>query len=149
MTALIDNFHGNGVAAKASGHPTTKLAKSTSHNAIDAKEASLDDFLVVHSDPGAQYRGQSRHCLTAKYGTGRSMPKGGSPDNSGYEGFFGRMKKDMYHEKTWEKTQEFENAIGTQSNFITIIELKSASHGNSMPRYSPRPCPTALQHHHL
>ena len=37
--------------------------------------------------------------------------KGCSPDNAACEGFFGRMKNEMYYGKTWQTTQELEEAI--------------------------------------
>ena len=50
--------------------------------------------------------------MTTKFGIVRSMSnKGCSPDNAACEGFFGRMKNEMYYGKTWQTTQELEEAI--------------------------------------
>ncbi|MDK6955565.1 IS3 family transposase, partial [Klebsiella pneumoniae] len=54
--------------------------------------------LVIHSDRGVHYRSVSWIELTRRYGLTRSMSKKGcSPDNSACEGFFGRMKTEIYH----------------------------------------------------
>ncbi|MBG9311489.1 transposase family protein [Corynebacterium belfantii] len=50
--------------------------------------------LVIHSDRGCHYRGNSWIQASQDIGFTRSMSKKGcSPDNSACEGLFGRMKK--------------------------------------------------------
>ncbi|MHC9574185.1 transposase, partial [Corynebacterium diphtheriae] len=95
-----------------------ELAESTLQAAIDAEGLPPDGSLVIHSDRGVHYRGRSWHSLTAKYGIVRSMSKKGcSPDNAACEGFFGRMKNEMYYGKRWQTIQELDDAIAAYIEF--------------------------------
>ena len=53
---------------------------------------------LIHSDRGAHYRWPGWIERMNKYGFKRSMSKKGcSPDNSACEGFFGRLKNEMFY----------------------------------------------------
>ena len=67
--------------------------------------------------------------MTAKFGIVRSMSKKGcSPDNAACEGFFGRMKNEMYYGRTWQNPQELKEAIAT------YIECGFGVVGTASPR---------------
>lgn len=85
-------------------------AMSTSPNAelanamLDAAAATLSEgeHPVGHADRGCHYRwpGWIERC--EKCGITRSMPKKGcSPDNSACEGFFGRLKVELFYGRCW------------------------------------------------
>ena len=69
---------------------------------------------IVHSDRGCHYRWPGWINRMNKYGYTRSMSKKGcSPDNSACEGFFGRMKNEMFYGR---------NFVGvTIETFVEII----------------------------
>ena len=57
---------------------------------------------IVHSDRGCHYRWPGWISRMEKAGLTRSMSnKGCSPDNSACEGFFGRLKNEMFYCRTW------------------------------------------------
>jgi transposase InsO family protein len=57
---------------------------------------------VVHSDRGAHYRWPGWLARMKDAELIRSMSrKGCSPDNSACEGFFGRLKTEMFYQKDW------------------------------------------------
>ncbi len=58
---------------------------------------------VVHSDRGAHYRWPSWIERMERAGLTRSMSKKGcSPDNAACEGFFGRLKNEMFYNRKWQ-----------------------------------------------
>ena len=68
--------------------------------------------LVIHSDRGCHYRGNSWIQASRDIGFARSMSKKGcSPDNSVCEGLFGRMKNAVFYGRKWRHREELEKAI--------------------------------------
>lgn len=95
-----------------------EFAEATVQAAIDAERPARERPLVIHSDRGAHYRGRSWQNLTAGFDIVRSMSKKGrSPDNAACEGFFGRMKNEMYYGIMSQTTDELENAIAAYIEF--------------------------------
>lgn len=136
LSAIIDCFDGKVVAAKTSVHPTMELAEETLRAAIAAEQPAMDGSLMIHSDRGAHYRGSSWRSMTAKFGITRSMSKKGcSPDNAACEGFFGRMKNEMYYGRTWRTTQELEEAIAAYVEFYNNHRIKISLDGLSIAEY--------------
>ena len=67
------------------------------------------EWPVVHSDRGAHYRWPGWLSRIANAKLIRSMSrKGCSPDNSACEGFFGRLKNEMFYNRTWVNTTPHE-----------------------------------------
>ena len=63
---------------------------------------SKDEYPVVHSDRGCHYRWPGWIERIEKAHLTRSMSKKGcSPDNSACEGFFGRLKNEMFYGCSW------------------------------------------------
>lgn len=80
--------------------PNAELANSMLRNGI----AKLEDCneTIIHSDRGCHYRWPEWIDIMAEAGLTRSMSKKGcSPDNSACEGFFGRLKNEMFYGKDW------------------------------------------------
>lgn len=74
--------------------------------------------------------------MTAKFGIVRSMSKKGcSPDNAACEGFFGRMKNEMYYGRTWQNPQELKEAIATYIEFYNNHRIKISLDGLSIAEY--------------
>lgn len=71
-----------------------------------------NDQLVVHTDRVGHDRGAEWVETMHSAGLTRSMSrKGKSGDNAACEGVFGRMKKEMFRGRIWEKAAEVEGAI--------------------------------------
>ena len=74
--------------------------------------------------------------MTAKFGIVRSMSKKGcSPDNAACEGFFGRMKNEMYYGRTWQNPQELKEAIATYIELYNDHRIKISLDGLSIAEY--------------
>lgn len=77
-----------------------------------------EEHPIVHSDRGGHYRwtGWIERMNTA--GLTRSMSrKGCSPDNSACEGFFGRLKNEMFDGRSW-KNVSLDDFMKTVDNYI-------------------------------
>jgi transposase InsO family protein len=77
--------------------------------------ADSDDRPVVHSDRGAHYRWPGWLSRMRDARLVRSMSrKGCSPDNAACEGFFGRLKTEMFYLRDWRAT--------TVDQFVEVLD---------------------------
>lgn len=61
-----------------------------------------DEYPIIHSDRGCHYRWLGWIERMGEANLKRSMSKKGcSPDNSACEGFFGRLKNEMFYGRSW------------------------------------------------
>ena len=59
---------------------------------------------IIHSDRGCHYRWPDWIHMVVQAGLVRSMSRNGcSPDNSACEGFFGRLKNEMFYGQLWQR----------------------------------------------
>lgn len=100
LSAVVDCFDGMVAAWRVSERPDAELANATLRDALAAREGW--EPTVVHSDRGGHYRWPGWVAICEEAGLVRSMSaKGCSPDNSAMEGFFGRMKVEMFRGRDW------------------------------------------------
>lgn len=58
---------------------------------------------IIHSDRGCHYRWPGWIRIRGEHGLTRSMSaKGCSPDNAAAEGFFGRLKQEFFHKRSFQ-----------------------------------------------
>ena len=101
LSPIIDCFDGLPVSWTIGTAPNAELVNSMLDEAI----LSLKDeeHPIIHSDRGAHYRWPGWIERMERAGLTRSMSKKGcSPDNSACEGFFGRLKNEMFYGHSWE-----------------------------------------------
>jgi transposase InsO family protein/transposase-like protein len=100
LSPLIDCFDGLPVTWTIGTRPDAELVNTMLDNATSI--IKLDEKPIVHSDRGAHYRWPGWIERMEKAGLTRSMSKKGcSPDNSACEGFFGRLKNEMFYGRSW------------------------------------------------
>ena len=95
-----------------------------------------DERPIVHSDQGCHYRWPGWIERMEKVGLTRSMSKKGcSPDNSACEGFFGRLKNEMFYNRDWRgvSTAEFISILNDYLVWYNEKRIK-VSLGNMSPR---------------
>ena len=100
LSPIIDCFDGMPVSWTIGTSPNADLA----NDMLDEAIATLNEGEkpVVHSDRGAHYRWPGWIERIEAAGLTRSMSKKGcSPDNSACEGFFGRLKNEMFYGVSW------------------------------------------------
>ena len=101
LSPIIDCFDGMVPTWKVSTNPNAELVNQM----LDEYHHSLknNEKPMIHSDRGVHYRWPEWIEKMKKYGFTRSMSKKGcSPDNAACEGFFGRMKNEMFYGRKWE-----------------------------------------------
>ena len=100
LSPVIDCFDGLPVSWTIGTSPNANLANTMLDYAIQT--LNNDEHPIVHSDRGCHYRWPGWIERMEKAGLTRSMSKKGcSPDNSACEGFFGRLKNEMFYSRSW------------------------------------------------
>ena len=104
LSPMIDCFDGMVVSWSIGPRPNAELVNTMLDAAID-KVADSGERPVVHSDRGGHYRWPGWLSRIADAKLVRSMSrKGCSPDNAACEGFFGRLKTEMFFARDWLST---------------------------------------------
>jgi transposase InsO family protein/transposase-like protein len=101
LSPIIDCFDGMPVSWRIGCSPSAQMANAMLRDAIASLKPT--ERPIIHSDRGGHYRWPEWIKITSDAGLTRSMSKKGcSPDNSACEGFFGRLKNEMFYGKSWE-----------------------------------------------
>jgi len=101
LSPVIDCFDGLVVSWTIGTSPDAELVNTM----LDSAICSLTDgeHPVLHSDRGCHYRWPDWISRMENAGLTRSMSKKGcSPDNAACEGFFGRLKNEMFYGRSWQ-----------------------------------------------
>lgn len=113
LSPIIDCFDGLPVSWTIGTSPNANLVNAMLDGAISTLNEG--ETPIIHSDRGSHYRWPGWIERMDAAGLTRSMSKKGcSPDNSACEGFFGRLKNEMFYDYSWE-------GINTAS-FISILD---------------------------
>lgn len=100
LSPIIDYFDDLPVSWTIGTSPDAELVNTMLDNTIGTLKE--DEHQIVHSDRGAHYRWPGWIERMENAGLTRSMSKKGcSPDNSACEGFFGRLKNEMFYGRSW------------------------------------------------
>ena len=112
--------------------PNAELVNTMLDNAIVLLKEN--EHPIVHSDRGCHYRWSGWIQRMDEAGLTRSMSKKGcSPDNSACEGFFGRMKNEMFYGEKWDKisVEEFISIINQYMQWYRDKRFKLSLGGES------------------
>jgi len=114
LSPMIDCFDGLVISWTVGTRPDAVLVNTMLDAAIETL-AKSQDRPVVHSDRGAHYRwpGWLNRISNAKLIRSMSR-KGCSPDNAACEGFFGRLKTELFYPRNWQNI--------TIDQFIQIVD---------------------------
>ena len=108
LSPVVDCFDGLVVSWSIGTSPDAKLVNSMLDRAIEVLKDGVRP--LVHSDRGSHYRWPGWISRMGKAGLRQSMSrKGCPPDNAACEGFFGRIKNEMFYNQSWinVSTEEF------------------------------------------
>lgn len=126
LSPVIDCFDGMVVSWSIGTSPNAELVNTMLDAAIDKVTAS-GNRPVVHSDRGGHYRWPGWLSRIAEAKLVRSMSrKGCSPDNAACEGFFGRLKIEMFFSRSWLSTtiEEFVAALDAYIHWYNEARIK-------------------------
>ena len=100
LSPMIDCFDGMPVCWRVSTSPNAKLVNQMLEGAISTLKEG--EHPIVHTDRGCHYRWPGWIQRMEQAQLQRSMSKKGCPpDNSACEGFFGRMKNEIFYGISW------------------------------------------------
>lgn len=127
LSPIIDCFDGMVVSWNISTTPDSILVNSMLEDAIGTLSPS--EHPLIHTDRGSHYRwpGWIERMETA--GLTRSMSKKGcSPDNAACEGFFGRLKNEMFYGRSWidVSMEAFIDEINSYINWYNTKRIKQS-----------------------
>jgi transposase InsO family protein len=128
LSPMIDCFDGMVVSWSIGTRPNAELVNTMLDAAID-KVAASGERPVVHSDRGGHYRWHGWLTMIANAQLVRSMSrKGCSPDNAACEGFFGRLKIEMFFSREWLSStiDEFVTALDAYLRWYNDSRIKSS-----------------------
>ena len=114
LSPIIDCFDGLVVSWTIGTRPDAMLVNTMLDAAIETV-TEQDQRPIIHSDRGAHYRwpGWLSRMQSAKLTRSMSR-KGCSPDNAACEGFFGRLKTELFYPRSWQAT--------TIEQFVQIVD---------------------------
>ena len=136
LSPIIDCFDGMPITWTVGTSPNAELVNTMLDNAIALLKEN--EHPIVHSDRGCHYRWPGWIQRMNEAGLTRSMSKKGcSPDNSACEGFFGRMKNEMFYGEKWDKisVEEFISIINQYMQWYRDKRIKLSLGGLSPMEY--------------
>lgn len=112
LSPIIDCFDGMVVSWTIGTSPDAELVNTMLDGAICS--LSGGEHPIVHTDRGCHYRWPGWISKMENAGLIRSMSKKAcTPDNSACEGFFGRLKNEMFYGRSWQgvSVEQFINEL--------------------------------------
>lgn len=126
LSPMIDCHDGLVVSWSISTRPDAELVNTMLDTAIETV-AGCSNRPVVHSDRGGHYRWPGWLSRIAEAKLVRSMSrKACSPDNAACEGFFGRLKNELFYSRDWLSTtiEEFVAALDAYIRWYNESRIK-------------------------
>ena len=126
LSPMIDCFDGLVISWTIGTHPNAELVNTMLDAAIETV-AQSNDRPIIHSDRGAHYRWPGWLARVGEAKLIRSMSrKGCSPDNAACEGFFGRLKTELFYPGNWQTTtiEQFIEAVDSYIRWYNEKRIK-------------------------
>ena len=123
---MIDCFDGLVVSWSMGTRPDAELVNTMLDEAVESV-ADSEHRPVVHSDRGAHYRWPGWLARIGDAKLVRSMSrKGCSPDNAACEGFFGRLKTELFYPRQWQATtlEQFMQVLDSYIRWYNETRIK-------------------------
>jgi len=136
LSPIIDCFDGMVVSWAIGTSPDAELVNTMLDGAISS--LSDTDHPIVHSDRGSHYRWPGWISRMEDAGLIRSMSKKGcTADNSACEGFFGRLKNEMFYYHSWDgvSIEQFINELDRYIKWYNEKRIKITLDGMSPMDY--------------
>ena len=127
LSPVVDCFDGMVVSWTLSRSPNADMANRMLLDAV----ATLRDgeHPTIHSDRGCHYRWDEWIRICEEHGLIRSMSaKGCSPDNAAAEGFFGRLKNELFYGRDWRGVgyEEFRERLAAYLTHYNETRIKKS-----------------------
>ncbi len=136
LSPIVDCFDGMLVSWTISTRPDAEMVNSMLDLAAD--KLSEEERPIVHSDRGSHYRWPGWIERIAGYDLTQSMSKKGcSPDNAACEGLFGRIKNEMFYNRSWKNVSldSFIDILDRYLYWYNNLRIKMSLNGMSPVNY--------------
>ncbi len=136
LSPVIDCFDGLVVTRKTSRNPNAALTNGMLSDAVST--LMVRQKPILHTNRGVHYRWDSWIQIMKQAGLTRSMSrKACSPDNAACEGFFGRLKNEMYCGRHWNRksTTRLIQAVDDYIRWYNEKRIKLSLGGKSPRAY--------------
>lgn len=133
---MIYCFDGMVIGWTIGSHPNADLVNTMLDKVI--VDLPKDFCPIIHSDRGCHYRWPGWIERMDKAGFTRSMSsKGCSPDNAACEGFFGRLKNELFYGQSWVgvSLETFQLELDCYINWYNQKRIKLSLGGLSPIKY--------------
>ena len=139
LSPMVDCFDGSVVSWTIGTSPDANLVNSM----LDLAVTTLgpDEKPIVHTDRGSHYRWPGWIERMKNAGLTRSMSKKAcTGDNAACEGFFGRLKTEMFHNRSWEGVtmEQFIELVNEYIRWYNEKRIKLSLGGLSPVEYRAR-----------
>ena len=127
LSPIVDCFDGMIVTWTMGTKPNAELVNEMLDKAL--LSLGVGEHPVIHSDRGCQYRWPGWIERMEKANLIRSMSKKGcTPDNSACEGFFGRLKNEIFYGRCWKgvSIENFIKEINTYIDWYNVERIKQS-----------------------
>ena len=136
LSPIVDCFDGMLVSWTISTRPDAQLVNTM----LDMATSTLndDECPIIHSDRGCHYRWPGWLERIEKASLKQSMSKKGcAPDNAACEGFFGRIKNEMFYNRNWMgvSLDAFMELLDRYLQWYNTARIKMARCGKSPVQY--------------
>ena len=134
FSPILDCFNNELIAYGLSRHPNGMLVQEMLLQAVEKLPRNAN--LILHSDQGIHYQMPSYQRLLAKNRISQSMSrKGNCLDNAAMESFFGRMKTECFHGKSFTRIDELEKVINDYVRYYNEERIQLKLKGLSPIQY--------------
>ncbi|MGC3749241.1 IS3 family transposase [Enterococcus faecalis] len=136
LSPLIDCYDGAVISWSIGTKPDAELVNSMLDNGINILQKN--ETPIIHTDRGAHYRWPDWIKRINKAKLIQSMSrKGYSPDNAACEGFFGRLKNEMFYQRNWKNVtiNQFIEQLNTYIHWYNCQRIKLSLGGLSPLQY--------------
>jgi transposase InsO family protein/transposase-like protein len=126
LSPIIDCFDGMVVSWSIGTSANAELVNTMLDTAVETL-TDVSDRPIVHSDRGSHYRWPGWLSRVSNANLIRSMSrKACSPDNAACEGFFGRLKTEMFYPNDWRATtiEQFIEALNSYVQWYNEKRIK-------------------------
>ena len=134
FSPILDCFNNELIAYGLSRRPNGMLVQEMLLQAVEKLPRNAN--LILHSDQGIHYQMPSYQRLLAKNRISQSMSrKGNCLDNAAMESFFGRMKTECFHGKSFTSIDELEKVINDYVRYYNEERIQLKLKGLSPIQY--------------
>jgi putative transposase len=123
LSPIMDLYNGEIISYEKSQSPTTGMFRDMLNTAFS--RLAPDQYPVLHSDQGWQYRMPSYRKQLDRHAVVQSMSrKGNCLDNAAIESFFGTLKSELFYLHKFASVEELEHGIDAYIRYYNEERIK-------------------------